>query len=151
MAPEIAAILSDIGRWLGSRPDLHGLALVGSYASVKAGADSDIDLVLPADAVAAYHDGNCVQDALGGGRAIAGTSDEWFGNVWSLFVRLADGPEVEFTFAERSWTNRAWRCATTNTLVGCDPFMPSAQRVHPLSGVAMLQSSIEHRSQTRRG
>jgi hypothetical protein len=32
-----------------------------------------------------------------------GTRQERFGNVWSLFVTLAEGPEIEFTFAERSW------------------------------------------------
>ena len=33
----------------------------------------------------------------------SGTRRERFGNVWSLFVTLAEGPEIEFTFAERSW------------------------------------------------
>jgi hypothetical protein len=105
MSPEIAAILTDIGRWVRSRPDLRGLALVGSHASARARANSDIDLILPTDAIAAYQDDDWVQNALGSRRAIAETRGEWFGNVWSLFVRLAEGREVEFTFAERSWTS----------------------------------------------
>lgn len=103
MGPEIATILMDIGRWVQSRPDLHGLALVGSHASGRARADSDIDLIIPTDVLDAYLDGRSVQSAVHP-RAVTGTHGEWFGNVWSLFVRLAEGPEIEFTFAERSWT-----------------------------------------------
>lgn len=106
MGPEIAAILVDIGRWVRSRPDLHGLALVGSYASGRARADSDIDLIIPADVLAAYQDASWVQSALDR-RVVAGKRAEWFGNAWSFFVRFAEGPEVEFTFTERSWTKAA--------------------------------------------
>jgi hypothetical protein len=31
------------------------------------------------------------------------TRQERFGNVWSLFATLVEAPEIEFTFAERSW------------------------------------------------
>src|SRR5262249_35252145 len=52
MAPEIAAILSDICGWVRSRPDLGGLALVGSYTTGRARADADIDVTILTDAIA---------------------------------------------------------------------------------------------------
>lgn len=103
MGPELATILTDIRRWVQSRLDLHGLALVGSHASGRARADSDVDLVIPTDGIAAHQGADWVERALDGCH-ITGTDAEWHGNVWSLFVRLAEGPEVELTFTERSWT-----------------------------------------------
>lgn len=103
MGLDIATILVDIGRWVRSRPDLHGLALVGSYAAGRARPDSDVDLVIPADTPDAYLNADWAQDALDR-RRIMETHGERFGNVWSLFARLAEGPEIEFTFTERAWT-----------------------------------------------
>jgi hypothetical protein len=102
MGPEIAAILTDVGRWARLRRDVRALVLVGSYASGKARPDSDVDLVIVADAPKAYKNTDWVQSAVGQ-RSILGTHGEQFGNVWSLFVTLADGPEIEFSFAEPSW------------------------------------------------
>jgi predicted nucleotidyltransferase len=99
MEPAVAAALADITAWVRSRPDARGLALVGSYAAGKAQAGSDVGVVIIADAPEAYRDGQWVQCAVG-----AATRQERFGNVWSLFATLAEDPEVEFTFAERSWT-----------------------------------------------
>jgi hypothetical protein len=95
-------MLADIARWVRSRPDLRVLALIGSYAAGKARPDSDIDLVLIANAPEAYQNIGWVRDAVHR-RPVAGTRSERFGNVWSLFATLAEGPEIEFTFAERSW------------------------------------------------
>lgn len=99
---EIAPILADIRRWTQARPDVHALALVGSYVSGRAHAESDIDLIIIADAPEAYQSASWVQDAVAR-RAVVGTRSEQFGNVWSLFTTLAEGPGIEFTFAERSW------------------------------------------------
>jgi Nucleotidyltransferase domain len=78
------------------------LALVGSQASGKARDDSDVDLVIVADTPGAYQNADWLQSAVGQ-RAIVATCGQPFGNVRSLFVTLAEGPEIEFTFAERSW------------------------------------------------
>jgi predicted secreted hydrolase len=103
MGLDIATVLVDIGRWVRPRPDLHGLALVGSNAAGRARPDSDVDLVIPADFPDAYQNADWAQAALAG-RLVTETYGQRFGNVWSLFVRLAGGPEIEFSFAERSWT-----------------------------------------------
>jgi hypothetical protein len=102
MRPEISALLADICRWARSRPDIRGLALVGSYASGRARPGSDIDLVVVADAPGTYQIADWAQSAVGQ-RVVLDTRGEQFGNAWSLFVTLAEGPEIEFTFAERSW------------------------------------------------
>jgi len=102
MAPQIAAILSDIGHWARSRPDVRALALVGSHASGRARTDSDVDLMIITDAPEAYQDVGWLERAVAQ-RAVVATRNERFGNVRSLFVTLAKGPEVELTFAESSW------------------------------------------------
>jgi len=102
MSPEISAILADVRRWAAARPDIRAMALVGSQASGHARPDSDVDLVIVADAPDAYRNTGWVKPALAQ-RAVVGTRWEPFGNVWSLFVALAEGPEIEFTFTERSW------------------------------------------------
>jgi hypothetical protein len=102
MVHEISAILADVSRWARSRSDVRGLAVVGSYASGKARPDSDVDLVIVTDDPAAY--GNAVWMHQAVGRcAVTESRRERFGNVWSTFVTLAQGPEIEFTFAEPSW------------------------------------------------
>jgi predicted nucleotidyltransferase len=102
MGREIGAILADIGSWVRSRPDVHGAALVGSYASGRARADSDVDLMIIADAPESYRNVRWVEAALAQ-RTVVGTRAQRFGNVWSLFVTPSEGPEIEFTFAERTW------------------------------------------------
>jgi nucleotidyltransferase-like protein len=102
MPPDISAILTDTRRWARSRSDIRALALVGSYASGNARPDSDIDLVIVADAPDTYQTADWVQSAVGQ-RGVLGAQLEQFGNVWSMFVALAEGPEIEFTFAQRSW------------------------------------------------
>jgi predicted nucleotidyltransferase len=102
MRPEVSAILADVCRWARSRSDIRGLALVGSHAAGRPRDDSDVDLIVVTDAAGAYQNADWVQSAVGQ-RAIVATRGQRFGNVWSLFVTLADGPEIEFTFAERSW------------------------------------------------
>jgi predicted nucleotidyltransferase len=104
MPPEISAVLADFCRWARPRSDIRGMALVGSQASGRAGAQSDVDLVIVADAPDAYQNTGWLQSATAQ-RAVLETRSERFGNVWSLFVALAEGPEIEFTFAGRSWVN----------------------------------------------
>ena len=102
MPAEISPILADVRRWARSRNDIRGLALVGSHASGNAHDDSDVDLVIVTDTPATYQETGWMQCAVGQ-RVVLGERPERFGNAWSLFVKLAEGPEIEFTFAERRW------------------------------------------------
>ena len=127
MRPEVSAILADVCRWARSRSDILGVALVGSHASGRARDDSDVDLVIVTDTPGAYQNADWVRSAVGQ-RAIVGTRRERFGNVWSLFVTLPEGPEIEFTFAERSW-------------VKTDPPAPEVCRI-VRAGVAILHDPL---------
>jgi hypothetical protein len=126
MRPAVAVILADVARWARSRADIHGLALVGSYASGKARPDSDLDVIILADAPEAYEGADWVQCAIGQRRVVA-TRKQRFGNVWSLFVALAEDPVIEFTFAERSWAKsdppapEVCRIVRDGMVVLCDP------------------------------
>jgi len=102
MSREITPILADVRRWARSRGDVRALALVGSYVSGNAGPDSDVDLVVVTDDPDTYGSPDWTRGAVGQ-RLILQTHREQFGNVWSTFVTLAEGPEIEFTFAGRSW------------------------------------------------
>jgi hypothetical protein len=104
MERAVVDVLADVQRWARSRPDVRGVALVGSHASGKARPDSDVDLMIVTDAPEAYRNGDWVTAAVAG-RGIAGMREEAFGNAWSLFVRLAQGLEIEFTFAGPAWAS----------------------------------------------
>ena len=52
--PPIAPLLERVTTWARERPDVRGLALVGSYARGAARPDSDVDLVLLTDDPASY-------------------------------------------------------------------------------------------------
>jgi predicted nucleotidyltransferase len=124
---EVAAILADVSRWARSSPDVRAVALVGSRASGRARADSDVDLIVIADAPEAYQDLQWVERAVAQ-RAVMATRSERFGNVWSLFATLIEGSEIEFTFAERSW-------------VKSDPPAPEVCRV-VRDGIAILYDPL---------
>jgi len=102
----VADILADVRRWARTRGDVRGVALVGSYAAGKQRPDSDVDLVIIVEQPDAYRNGDWATAAVGG-RAVVGTRAESFGDAWSLFVRLAEGPEIEFTFAGPAWADAA--------------------------------------------
>jgi len=102
MQREVADILAVVRRWARSRGDVRGVALVGSYAAGRPRPNSDVDLIIVAEDPDAYRKADWAAAAVGG-RKVAGTCAETFGDVWSLFVTLAEGPEIEFTFAGPTW------------------------------------------------
>jgi hypothetical protein len=104
MERRVADFLADVRRWARARQDIHGVALVGSYAAGTHGPQSDIDLVIVAVAPEIYQNADWVAVAVGG-RPITGTRSETFGDAWSLFVKLAEYPEIEFTFAGPAWAS----------------------------------------------
>jgi predicted nucleotidyltransferase len=106
MRAEISDLLDDVCLWAQARGDVRGLALVGSHASGKAQPDSDVDLVIVTDDPDTYQKADWVEHAVGR-RLVVGTHRERFGNVRSLFVTLAEDPEIEFTFAGREWAGTA--------------------------------------------
>jgi len=98
-AVDVAAFLRAATSWAERTPDVVGLALARSHARGAAGPDSDIDLVLIGS--------DCARLLRGGWATrfgdVKATSVEDYGALKSLRVHFADGLEVEFGIAGRSW------------------------------------------------
>lgn len=99
--PELVArLIQDVQTWAGTRPDVLGVALVGSHARQAAKPDSDVDLVIVCKAPSAYLENAAWTAAFG--RPLRTGREEW-GRVTSVRVWYADGLEVEFGVAGASW------------------------------------------------
>ena len=86
--------------WAATRPDLVGLALVGSYARDAARPDSDIDLLLLTIDARRYLAETSWTLAFS---AIARQQIENWGKVTSIRVWYASGLEVEFGVTTPDW------------------------------------------------
>jgi predicted nucleotidyltransferase len=98
----VARLILDVEAWAAARPDVLGVALVGSHARQAARPDSDVDLVIVCQSPAAF-----VQDlewmrAFGQPKRTA--LEDW-GRVTSVRAWYADGLEVEFGIADRDWAH----------------------------------------------
>ena len=106
-APQAKQIIAAVTAWAERTPSILGLALVGSHAREAARADSDIDLVLITRKPDAFRNSNAWVEDIDWGEAhssVAGWRDVQYGRVWSRHFRLADGLELELSFADPSWT-----------------------------------------------
>lgn len=98
----VARLIGQVQAWAAARPDVLGVALVGSYARQAAKPDSDVDLVLVCEAPTAYlEDGGWIGEF---GSPVRVGREDW-GRVTSVRVGYADGLEVEFGFADRRWAS----------------------------------------------
>jgi hypothetical protein len=101
MIPERAArLIRDVQAWAGTRPEVLGVALVGSHARQAARADSDVDLVIVCESPPALLAEATWIGAFG--LPLRSQREDW-GRVQSLRVWYADGLEVEFGAADRNW------------------------------------------------
>ena len=92
--------LQQVVEWFGRKPDVRGVALVGSHARGTARPDSDVDLVILADEPRAYLDDTAWARQFG--RVRRDDVEDW-GAVESLRVRYRIGLEVEYGFAIPLW------------------------------------------------
>ncbi len=86
--------------WASSQADVHGIALVGSYARAAARDDSDIDLVLLTDTPRKYLDNLKWIERFG---AAEKYQTEDYGKLTSLRVWYQNGPEVEYGITTPDW------------------------------------------------
>jgi len=96
----VARLIQDVQAWAETRPDVLGVALVGSYARQAAKPDSDVDLVIVCTSPSAYLENAAWIGAFG--RPLRTGREDW-GRVTSVRVWYADGLEVEFGVADASW------------------------------------------------
>lgn len=96
----VARLILDVQAWAAARPDVLGVALVGSYARQTATLESDVDLVIVSQSPSGYLESEEWIEAFGEPKGMA--REDW-GRVTSVRVWYADGLEVEFGIADRDW------------------------------------------------
>src|SRR4030095_6881014 len=109
-----------IAAWAASRPDIVGLALIGSWARRAATPSSDIDLIILAAEPQAFRDQVWPNEiSWAAPMHLSGWRDADYGALWSRHIQLSGGPEIEISFADRSWA-RTSPCdrATSNIVRG---------------------------------
>ncbi len=101
---QLEEILAPISAWACSRSDIHGLALVGSWARGSARSDSDIDVMLLVSEPQKFcSDEHWLTEIAWTGGRVAGWHDAEYGSAWSRHVALEPHCEIEFTFCTPSW------------------------------------------------
>jgi hypothetical protein len=102
LEPILAAVLA----WATCKPDIMGVALVGSYAQKTAHSDSDIDLVVLTPEPDAFRSSQTWPHEVDWS-LVPSSVKEWqdaqYGAAWSRHVLLTAGSAVEFCFVEPSW------------------------------------------------
>jgi hypothetical protein len=98
---EVEGFLLTIIRWAGTRPDIRGLALVGSRAARRATEASDLDLVLLTEEPALYlADEDWIKQL---GAALIATRS--WGAITERRLLLRSGLQVEVGVGMPSWAD----------------------------------------------
>jgi predicted nucleotidyltransferase len=98
---QIHPFLSEFSRWAASQPDILAAALLGSYARNEATGASDVDLIILAKDPKTYLRDTWWVQAFG---TISRQQFESYGKVTSLRVWYSGGHEVEYAFADETWS-----------------------------------------------
>lgn len=109
----IERLLDEAVAWARRRPDVRGVALVGSWARGAARPDSDVDLVVLTDDPGHYVEGEEWTAELGGTRIVR--TQAW-GPLTERRLLLDDGLELEVGVVLPSWA-------------ATDPVDPGTRRV----------------------
>jgi len=109
----VARLIRDMQAWATARPDILGVALVGSHARQAAKSDSDVDLVIVCQSPSTYLESEAWIRAFGAPRRTA--REDW-GRVTSVRVWYGDGLEVEFGIADRDWASKPLDPGTRQTI-----------------------------------
>jgi uncharacterized protein len=111
--PRVGELLERATAWARRRPDIRGLALVGSWARGSARADSDVDLVVLTTGPDRYLDDDAWPADLGATRVLG--TRAW-GRLTERRLLLEGGLEVEVGLTEPAWA-------------ATDPVDPGTRRV----------------------
>ncbi|HVS80772.1 MAG TPA: nucleotidyltransferase domain-containing protein [Pyrinomonadaceae bacterium] len=99
---DVKAFLDKFSGWASLRPDIEGVALVGSYARDVANEESDVDLIILTKHSERYISDQSWASAFG---EVGELKVEDWGRVKSLRVFYKDGLEVEYSFALPDWAD----------------------------------------------
>jgi len=101
-AVEVEHLLARIAAWAAGRTDVHGVALVGSWARATARPDSDVDVVVLTTGPQAYAiTSDWIAGACGEDAPVLRTA-AW-GPLVERRLLLSSGLEVEFGFVRPAW------------------------------------------------
>ena len=112
---DIRNFLDAFVAWASARPDVQGIALVGSYARGEAREDSDIDLVVLTDQPQRYF--NEIQWTKRFG-VVEKRQTEDYGTLTSLRIWYQDGPEVEYGITTPDWAAVPLDAGTREVMLG---------------------------------
>ena len=102
MKKQVTSLLNDLTKWAESRPEILGVALIGSYARDEATVDSDVDLVLLTSAPKEFIEKpEWIKDF---GVVKSYQVEDW-GLVTSLRVYYQKDLEVEFGMTTSEWVS----------------------------------------------
>ena len=114
--------------WALTEDAIRSVALIGSWARMEAGPDSDIDLIILCRDPSQFRRQTAWLAEIGwAGRGFEpiGARDEDYGDVWSKRVTLAPDIEVEIGFALTDWARIDPVDPGTRQVVagGCQPLL----------------------------
>lgn len=109
------AFLDGVGRWAGTQPEIHGIALVGSRARGGGSASSDVDLLILTPTVARYLQDRTWLSLFG---EVRECRVEERGRVTSLRAFYTNGLEVEYGFAAPSLAEPPVEADTVRVVTG---------------------------------
>jgi hypothetical protein len=98
----ISAFLDTFSRWAHSRPDIHAVALVGSYARDAATENSDVDLLILTTNVDEHIRDRSWVSLFG--KIVESRVEDW-GKVKSLRCFYEGGLEVEYGLTTPDWAD----------------------------------------------
>jgi predicted nucleotidyltransferase len=113
MKSRVKILLDDVRKWAESRPDILGVALVGSYACGEGGIDSDVDLLILASDPSAYIDKPEWINHFGSVKSF--TVEDWR-LVSSLRVYYQKNLEVEFGMTTSDWATEPFDDGTRQVI-----------------------------------
>jgi predicted nucleotidyltransferase len=112
---DIRSFLDPLVAWVSDQPDVHGVALVGSYARGAARDDSDIDLVILTDRPQTYLDDLKWTERFG---EVEKSQVEDYGRLQSLRAWYRNGLEVEYGIAQPDWASVPLDAGTREVIRG---------------------------------
>ena len=119
---EYERVVAAVADWAVQRPDIRGVAVVGSWARDAARMDSDIDFVILTDRADLYiDDAAWISDVLGTDASLIAQRN--WGVLTEQRVLRASGLEVDFGFAAKQWaaTNPVEPGTKAVVSTGCRP------------------------------
>jgi hypothetical protein len=130
---DYSEVCNAVVEWARGRPDIVGVAVVGSWARSEPTMDSDIDLVILTTDKAAYTvSENWASVAVSQPAELIRTQ-EW-GPLTERRIRVASGLEIEFGFAPPNWAETDPVDPGTAGVVsdGCTPILDHGELLQKL-------------------